>query len=293
MHQRRRTLGLVRSAATLLAVLALASACSASSDSGSSPSTSETSAGSTSPTASDKVSIAVFNQYPPAEYVKDGKLTGWMIDLLGPLSEKSGLKFDVTQVSNFSTIIPGIQSGRFDAAAAAITVTNERLKTLDFVTTDRVGTGFATKAGSGLTISKPIDVCGHSVSALTGSVYEPQMKSINKECASGGDGAASISLFPDTSAAVLAVQNGRTDAVIGSFAEIANAVKESAGLKLQPYQFAQLPEAIGFPKGSPYSKRILDAMNALIDDGTYAQLLEQYGMSGVAVAKSELNPAVD
>jgi polar amino acid transport system substrate-binding protein len=292
MHQRRKTLGIVRSAATLLAVVALASACSATSDSASSvsPSTLETP---TSSTASDKVSIAVFNQYPPAEYVKDGKLTGWMIDLLGPLSEKSGLRFDVTQVSNFSTIIPGIQSGRFDAAAAAITVTNERLKTLDFVTTDSVGTGFATKAGSGLTISRPTDVCGHSVSALTGSVYEPQMKSINKECASGGHGAASISLFPDTSAAVLAVQNGRTDAVIGSFAEIANAVKESAGLKLQPYQFAQLPEAIGFPKGSPYSKRILDAMNALIDDGTYAQLLEQYGMSGVAVAKSELNPAVD
>ena len=282
MHQQKP----LRSAATLTAMLtagALLTACSGTS----------APAGSESAEGSETVSLAVFNQYPPAEYVKDGELTGWMIDLLDPISEISGLEFEITQVSNFSTIIPGLQSGRFDVAAANITVTNERMETLDFVTIDTVGTGFATASDDNATISEPTDVCGMTVSALTGSVYEPQMVSINEECSTEGLEPATVSLFPDTGAAILAVQNGRTDAVIGSYAEIANAVNESDGLELQPYQFGQLPEAIGFPKDSPYTQRILDAVNELIENGTYAEILDEYGVPGIAIEKSELNPTVD
>jgi polar amino acid transport system substrate-binding protein len=247
-----------------------------------------------SPTESgETVRVAIFNNYPPAEYVRDGRLTGWMIEMLDPLARESGLAFEIVQINNFSTLIPGLQSGRFDLAAANLTVSGERTEVIDMVTVDSVGTGFSTAKGGGVEIRSGLDVCGKEVSALSGSVYEPQLKAINAECATAGLPVAKTNLYPDSSAAILAAANGRVDVFMGSYAEIVYSADESGQLVVQPYQFAKLPEAIGFPKGSPYTQRVRAAMATLIANGEYAAILEKWGMAEIAITEPELNPLVD
>lgn len=249
--------------------------------------------GASTSSAAETIQVAVWNNYPPAEYVDNGELTGWMIDMLDPLARESGLRFEIRQINQFSTLIPGLQSGRFEAAAANLTVSAERMKVIDMVTVGSVGTGFATPAGSGVAIRSALDVCGKEVSALSGSVFEPQLKAINAECAAAGKPAAHANLYPDTSAAVLAAANQRVHVFMGSYAEVVHSADESDQLTVQPYQFAKLPEAIGFPKESPYTRRVLDAMNTLIESGEYHAILDKWGATDIAITESQLNPTVD
>ncbi|RLK54004.1 amino acid ABC transporter substrate-binding protein (PAAT family) [Actinokineospora cianjurensis] len=239
------------------------------------------------------VRVAVFNNYPPAEFTAAGRLTGWMIELLEPIARETGLRFDVVPVNNFSTIIPGLQSGRFDIAAANLTVSAERVGIIDMVTVDAVGTGFSSAAASGVRIRSGADLCGRAVAALAGSVYEPQLKAVNEECAATGAPPARSSLYPDSSAAVLAAGTGRADVFMGSYSEVVHSARESGQLTVQPYQFARLPEAIGFPKGSPHTEKVRAAVNRLIADGRYRAVLDKWGMVDIAIPESRLNPAVD
>ncbi|GAA2976113.1 transporter substrate-binding domain-containing protein [Actinokineospora diospyrosa] len=238
------------------------------------------------------VRVAVFNNYPPAEFTADGRLTGWMIEFLEPIARETGLRMDIVPVNNFSTIIPGLQSGRFDIAAANLTVSAERVKIIDMVTVDAVGTGFSAAADSGVAIRSGRDVCGKAVAALAGSVYEPQLRAINDECAAAGLPAARTSLYPDSSAAVLAAGTRRADVFMGSYSEVVHSARESGQLTVQPYQFARLPEAIGFPKGSPHTEKVRAAVNKLIAGGQYRALLAKWGMAEIAVTESQLNPEV-
>lgn len=257
-------------------------------------STSPSSSGSSESASSIRgktINVAVYNNGAPAEYVENGKLTGWTPLLLEQIAEETGVKVNVIQIDNFSTIIPGLQSGRFDVAASNITVTEERKKVVDMVTTNSVGTGFATLQGSGKSIQSGSDMCGLKVTALAGSVYAQQLTDLNEKCAAEGKPKAAADLYPDSSAAVLAVQSGRADAYMGSYGGLAYIAKTSGKLEVQPYQFAKLPESMAFPKKSPYTKPFMDAINKLIENGKYMKNLEQFGVPGVAIETSELNPS--
>ncbi|MFE2756909.1 ABC transporter substrate-binding protein [Actinosynnema sp. NPDC059335] len=236
--------------------------------------------------------VAVFNNYPPAEYVENGELTGWMIEMLDPLARETGLTFEIVQVTNFSTLIPGLQSGRFDAAAANLTVSAERTEIIDMVTVDAVGTGFSTANGSGIEVRSALDLCGRDVGILSGSVFEPQLRAISDECTAAGAPPARAHLYPDSSSAVLAVGNQRVNVFMGSYSEVVHSANQSGRLTVQPYQFAKLPEAIGFPKGSPHTRAVLDAVNKLIASGEYEALLAKWKVPGIAITESRLNPEV-
>jgi len=49
---------------------------------------------------------------------------------------------------------------------------------------------------------------------------------------------------------------------------------------------------VGFvtAKGSPLSKVLSDAVNKLIADGTYAEILTKWGITGYGVTASRVNP---
>ncbi len=215
-----------------------------------------------------------------------------MPELLKPLEEETNLHFETSNVRDFETFIPGLQSGRFDIAAANITVSNERTEVIDLVTIDSVGTGFVAPKGSGIEVTESLDVCGKKVSALSGSIYLPQLEKIDSECKEAGKPSAEVQLFPESSAAALAATTGRVELFMSSYAELAYSAEHTAKLELQPYQFAKYPEGIAFPKESPYPERFQEAIDNLIKSGVYAEALKKWGVSAIAIKKSEINPEV-
>ena len=77
------------------------------------------------------MTVATEDDYQPFEFTQNGKPTGYDQELLELFKKKAG--FDIRQdIIPWTGILPGVTTGKYDAAVTAILVTQERMKTLDF-----------------------------------------------------------------------------------------------------------------------------------------------------------------
>lgn len=71
--------------------------------------------------------------FEPYEYYEDGKIVGFDVDLGTAIADKLGMKLEVKDME-FDSIITAIQSGKADVGISGMTVTEDRLKNVDFST---------------------------------------------------------------------------------------------------------------------------------------------------------------
>ena len=69
--------------------------------------------------------------FAPYEFVYNNEIVGVDIEIMKAVADKIGVKLDV-QDTNFDAIIGGVQTGKVNAGAAGITITAERLESVDF-----------------------------------------------------------------------------------------------------------------------------------------------------------------
>jgi polar amino acid transport system substrate-binding protein len=69
--------------------------------------------------------------YKPFEFVKGGDEMGFDVDLAEEIASRLGLEVQWV-TANFDTIFAAVDAGQFDMVAAASTITEERLQTVDF-----------------------------------------------------------------------------------------------------------------------------------------------------------------
>ena len=75
--------------------------------------------------------VATEDDFRPFEFVEDGKPTGFDNEMLA-LFRKT-VPFEVQQqIIPWTGLLPGVTTGKYDAAVTAILVTQERMKALDF-----------------------------------------------------------------------------------------------------------------------------------------------------------------
>jgi polar amino acid transport system substrate-binding protein len=116
------------------------------------------------------LTVAADATYAPNEFIgADGHtVEGMSPDLAHALAAVMGLKVKVVNAS-FDTIIPGLQSGKYDLGISSFTDTKEREKVVDFVTYFSAGTSFYVKVQGGPTINTLADLCGHKVAVERGT----------------------------------------------------------------------------------------------------------------------------
>ena len=78
-----------------------------------------------------KLTMATNAEFPPYEFYEGEKVVGIDAEVAEKIAEKLGLELEIADVS-FDSIIPGVQSGKYDMGMAGMTVTDERLKSVDF-----------------------------------------------------------------------------------------------------------------------------------------------------------------
>ena len=69
--------------------------------------------------------------FPPYEYYEDEKATGIDIDIITAIADKLGMKVEISDME-FDAIINSVNSGKADVGIAGLTVTEDRLKSIDF-----------------------------------------------------------------------------------------------------------------------------------------------------------------
>ena len=79
----------------------------------------------------NELHVVTSAEYPPFEYIENGQLRGFDIELVKLIVKKLGMKvvFDSVQ---FSTVLASLGSGKADVAISTITITPLRAKNFDF-----------------------------------------------------------------------------------------------------------------------------------------------------------------
>lgn len=233
---------------------------------------------------------------PPYAYRDtDGKtLLGNAPDLAKALEPILGVKFQ-WQDTPFPGLIPGLQSKKFDMIWGSITDTKEREKTLDFVNYAKDGAVLLVTAKNPKDISDIESLCGLTASALSGSIQVELLTEQSAQCTADGEEAVTVKEFGSVPDAQVAIRSGQADVFFAGMGaalyQVATA-KNSSGdpefARVGPVYKAQVYGA-GFRKDDTELRDAIQAgIKQLVEDGTYDEIMDTYGMKDAAVGADEV-----
>jgi polar amino acid transport system substrate-binding protein len=239
------------------------------------------------------LNVAMDATYAPDEFIaSNGKtIVGMDADLTEAITQVLGLKANLINAT-FDTIIPGIQSGKYDMGASSFTDTLARQKVVDFVDYFQAGEGFYVKSGSGLTFNGLASLCGHTVAVEDGTTEQSDAQTQAKACASSGKAKVTVLSFGNQSQANLAVSSGRAqvgfaDSQVAAYiVSTSNGVFENSGSAIEV-----APYGLALPKGNGMAAPVQAAVNLLIANGVYKQILTKWGVEAGAVTTASINGA--
>ncbi|MEU6413582.1 ABC transporter substrate-binding protein [Microbispora sp. NPDC046933] len=225
------------------------------------------------------LTVASDASYPPMEFMaEDGQtVVGLDADLGKALTEVMGLKVSVVN-SQFDAIIPGLGAGKFDMGMSGFNDTEERRKILDFVDYYQGGSSFFVKSGA-VQIKSIDDLCGHRVAVQKGTVQQDDATAQDAKCKSAGKEGVEVQVYPDQTAANLALSSGRADLSIADTPIAAYQVTQSKGqFELAGEEYGVVMHGIALPKGSGLVKPLVAALDQLMKNGTYQKILDKWGI---------------
>jgi polar amino acid transport system substrate-binding protein len=118
--------------------------------------------------ARDVIRVATDATFPPFEYTEGGKRAGFDIELIEAVAKTMNREVEWIDI-DFKGLIPGLLSRRFDVAASAIYITDERKKVVAFTDTYYPGgLVIMTKKGD-TSIKGPEDLNGKKVTVQVGT----------------------------------------------------------------------------------------------------------------------------
>ncbi|MBV2151994.1 ABC transporter substrate-binding protein [Kitasatospora sp. SUK 42] len=236
---------------------------------------------------------ASFTSAPSSFYADQAtkKAAGIDVDFSDAVAKVLGLTVQREDAA-FETILPALDSGKFDVGMSNFGVTAARLKTVDFVTYIDDGQGFAVKKDN--TAIQPVtdlvQLCGLTIGTSAGSTFETTLNSKKNVCADAGKKPYEVKAFSDAGALLTAIQQGRVDIEMSTINGLRHqASQESAGLRFLN-EFHRLDVGFAFKKGSTLTPAFQAAVNQLIKDGTYDRILKKWGVAESAIKESQISP---
>jgi len=238
------------------------------------------------------LTVALDASYPPNEFLaSDGTtIVGMDADLSNAIAQTMGLKAKLVNAT-FDTIIPGIVSGKFDMGASSFTDTKAREKVVDFVDYFSAGESFYVKTGSPL-ITSLQGLCGKSVAVESGTTEETDAKAQSVKCTATGKGKVDVLTFGTQTEANVAVSSGRANAGFADSPVAAYIVANSNGVfQNSGAPIGVAPYGLALPKSKGLTSPVQAAVNLLISNGVYTQILTKWGLQAGAVTTATVNGA--
>ncbi|WP_168625551.1 ABC transporter substrate-binding protein [Cryobacterium sp. BB307] len=237
-----------------------------------------------------KLMIGMDIGYAPNEFKKeDGSADGWAVELGNAMAAKLGLTTEYQQ-SAFDRIIPAVNGGTFDIGYSSFTDTAEREQSVDFVNYYNAGVQWAQQIGKAV---NPDDACGLTVS-VQATTYEEteELPAKSAACEAAGKEPINILKFESQDEATNALALGRADAMSADSPITQYAVAQvSDKIELAGDAFEVAPYGIAVAKGSELAAALQAALQSLVDDGTYMDILTKWGVQDGAIDEITINAA--
>ena len=238
---------------------------------------------------------------PPTTYLaEDNKtLEGREIDIMSAVAHRLGLTPRWRKTGGFDNIIPGLATGRYDAAISNINGSAERNKHVDFVSyynSSRIAMISRIVPGqkSPAQITDLNELCGKTIGAGAGTGNLLTLETQSAKCTANGKPAIEIPIFPNRPAGVQAVATGRVPYFLGPYDGVSYMVRVSkdtlnlSGVFTLPIRHT----SIALQKNSTLTQPVKAAVNSLIADGTYQKILDKWGLGYGAVTESLANAEI-
>ena len=156
-----------------------------------------------------KVVLGIANEAPYGFAAQDGTVTGEAPEIAKHILGQMGVEEVEGVITEFGSLIPGLNAGRFDMIAAGMFLTPERCGQITFSEpTYGIGQAFLIKEGNPKNINNYEDVAANSdvTLAVMGGAIEGQYAQ------QAGVPVGQLLVVPDRAAGTAAVEAGRADA---------------------------------------------------------------------------------
>lgn len=231
----------------------------------------------TSETTLDKIKqagvmkFAMDATYPPMEFVDSNhNLTGFDVDVAKAVAKKMGVKAQFVNIS-WDAVFSALASKKFDVIQCALSITDERKKTLVF--TDPYvygGNALYVKKGGNSSIKTESDLSGKTAGCQIGTTAQDVLSKVS--------GIKEVKKYNSSVEEFMDLDNGRVDLVacdpmVGDYYSLQNKGKYER-LKLN---LTKEPIGVGFRKADTTLRDAYNkALNELKNDGTLSKLSIKY-----------------
>ena len=242
--------------------------------------------------------ISVNNgSFPPYEIVNGPHaMDGASADLTTALGQLLGVSIEHATVSGLSGVLSGINSGRYQLAIGPIGDYPDRQQKVDFVDFVQEFVVFGVQKGNPQKINGLEDTCGKRIAVMAAGSAEQVIRKQSDACVAAGKPAVVVQSFTDQPSSILAVRSKRSDAFFSSQAPLTYFIEQASGQlelagKGQKNGFGDIFQGTVVPKGSPLGQVVLDAYQALYQNGTYAAIMKKWKLDGNMIDAPGLNLA--
>lgn len=217
-----------------------------------------------------KLRIATEGAYVPFNMVNEkGELIGFDVDIAKALCEKMQADCEIV-AQNWDGIIPGLMTNKYDAIIASMSITEERLKVVDFSNKYYSNLlAYIAKADGNFSVA---NVKGKTIGAQRATIAAQELKK-------NYDDSISVKLYDTQDNAYLDLKSGRLDAILSDKLPAYDWLKTEDG---QGFSFKgeaiDIGDEIGIAvrKGDPLKSKFSAAIDAIVADGTYKEINEKY-----------------
>ncbi|MCD2099259.1 polar amino acid transport system substrate-binding protein [Rhodococcus rhodochrous J38] len=233
---------------------------------------------------------------PPLRFYADDDTTiiGSETDFAHLIGNVLDLDIELT-AADWAQNFVRVDSGEADVFISNVTVTEERKEKYDFATYRLDSLAIEVGKDSGITFDGPEDIAGLTIGVGSGTNQESLLVEWNEQNVAAGLEPAEILYYQNAVDYYLALGSGRIDAYVGpnptsAFHVLQAGETEIAGTFSGAGLDLQGEIAVLTKKDNGLIRAINEAINHIIENGTYAEVLERWGISSEAIEVSRINP---
>ena len=216
--------------------------------------------------AKEKIYVGTNAEFPPFEYLENGKITGFDIELMNEIGKVLNADIKIQDMT-FDGLLPALQLKKVDVVIAGMTATEERMKTVAFTQPYYTASQVIIVKEGDNSIKSFEDLKGKRVGVMLGFTGDTVVSEIE---------GVKIERFNAAYAGIMALKADKADAVVLDSEPAKNYVKQNPGLKLAEADAAKEEYAIAIRKNDKaLLEKIEKALTEIKANGTYDKLIEK------------------
>ena len=248
-----------------------------------------------------KLLICTDFPYPPQEFFdENGAPQGLDVEIGTEIAHRLGVQAQFVN-SVFDTIIAAVKAGKCDIIISAQNITADRQKSVSMIPYFQAGQSMVAAKGNPQNINSPMDLCGKSAAAESGTTEADYLQGtgdykgngLTQQCTKAGQKAVDVVVTQKDTDALQQLQAGKVavyfaDSPVAAYYTVQHPDQfQVVGQVVQP-----AVEGISVPCGqddctkaplTPLGQAIQTALKSMMSDGAYGKILAKWNLTDGAV----------